>query len=368
MRKRILIAVGGTGGHIYPGLALSQKLKEKEPETYIAFIVDKRPLASEVLGEYADPIYKITSAPLPRKRFWQICRFLYKMTKGFFESVVLLRKLKPDVLIAFGAYISVPVVIAASFLGIPVILHEQNYFPGLANKFLTTFADKVAVSFDSSKEYFPANKTVLTGNPVRKEVFEVKREEGLDFFELNEDRVTVLIFGGSLGSQSINLSVLGVLPYLEGLRDSIQFVHICGDKCYQNVINEYSKHGFTARVYKYLKNMEYAYSVADVAVARAGATTIAEITSLGIPTILIPYPEASSQHQMLNARPLCQAGGAICYAEDILSGEGLAVRLIPLIKDANRRRMMAIVSKTLRDRFINASASLADLVLNLKNV
>ncbi|MFW6134362.1 MAG: UDP-N-acetylglucosamine--N-acetylmuramyl-(pentapeptide) pyrophosphoryl-undecaprenol N-acetylglucosamine transferase, partial [Elusimicrobiota bacterium] len=182
--------------------------------------------------------------------------------------------------------------------------------------------------------------------------------------------VTIFVFGGSLGSRNINLSAIGILPYLEGLRKDIQFIHICGKHDLKTIAQRYESGGFKARVYDYLDKIEYAYSVADVVIARAGATTVSEITALGIPAILIPYPEATAQHQMLNAVPLCKIGGAICCTENILSGEGLALRIIPLIKDRNKRREMSISTTSLRDNFREAAERFADLVFRYihKNV
>ncbi|MFW6134544.1 MAG: UDP-N-acetylglucosamine--N-acetylmuramyl-(pentapeptide) pyrophosphoryl-undecaprenol N-acetylglucosamine transferase, partial [Elusimicrobiota bacterium] len=190
MRKKILMVVGGTGGHIYPGIALAQNILSRDSEVEIDFAVDKRPLANKILGEKGFKFHKIDSAPFPRKKFWQICRFIFNINRGFIESVILLKKVDPAVIVAFGAYISVPVVLASSVLKIPVILHEQNYYPGLANRFLTYRAEKVAISYKSSLKYFPPHKTVFTGNPVRKEIIEVTKKEGLEYLNLDENRVT----------------------------------------------------------------------------------------------------------------------------------------------------------------------------------
>ncbi len=364
MKKEIIIIVGGTGGHIYPGIALAQKILEKNPLSKIGFVVDKRPLAAKVISEKGYQSYSITSAPFPRKKFWQLIKFIVKIVKGLFESYFLLKKLKPKVLIAFGSYISVPPSLIAKVLGIPIILHEQNYFPGLANRFLTLFADKIAISYKESTQYFPPNKTCLTGNPIRKELLEVDKNIAFNRLKLEYDKITILIFGGSLGARSINFSFLGLLPYLEDFRESIQFVHICGESAnFENLIAEYSKLRLTARVYKYYRKMEYAYSVADIIVARAGATTIAEISALGKPAILIPYPDATAQHQLLNAKPLCKSGGAIYYSDDILSGEGLAIRIIPLIKDSDKRKQMEEKLKISGDIVIKASENLSNLVM-----
>ncbi|MFH1414773.1 MAG: undecaprenyldiphospho-muramoylpentapeptide beta-N-acetylglucosaminyltransferase [Elusimicrobiota bacterium] len=364
MSKKIIIAVGGTGGHIYPGIALAEKIKEKYPDSRISFIIDKRPLAFKVLSQKGYSASRITACALPRKKFWNICKFLVKMSIGLIECIILLKKRKPDCIAAFGAYLSVPVVIGASILKIPVVIHEQNYFPGLANKFLGSFADRIAVSYRSSIEHFPAKKTVLTGNPVRKELFEVDKDAGRDHFGLNKDKVTVFVFGGSLGSESINIVIIEILPYLESMAEQVQFIHVCGNKNRAQLKEEYVKYGFSANVYAYLDDIRYAYAASDIIIARSGATTVAEITALGIPSLLIPYPEATSQHQVLNTLPLCNIGGAICCNEEKLSGEGLALRVLPLIRDAEKRREMSMKMMTLKKRFIEASEKLAEVIIN----
>ncbi|MGM0440822.1 MAG: undecaprenyldiphospho-muramoylpentapeptide beta-N-acetylglucosaminyltransferase [Elusimicrobiota bacterium] len=359
--KKVFLAVGGTGGHIYPGISLAQKFEEKTGNS-VEFIINERPLGSSILSERGYKTHCIHSAPLPRKKIWNICKFLYRNMRGLWDSLILLKKNKVNVLVAFGSYISVPVVLAAYILKIPVILHEQNYFPGMANKFLSFAADKIAISYESSTPYFPADKTVLTGNPVRQEILETTREEGLEFFNFKKDKINILIFGGSQGSRSINLTMYGMLPYLEGWREKIQIIHISGDRVYERVKKEYETYDFESRIYKYLDKMEYAYSVADLIIARAGATTIAEIIVKSIPAILIPYPHASSQHQKLNAKPVCKAGLAMYYSESNLSGAGLAVRVVPLLRNANRRKNMSLSSRTLKEHFSNASDNLYNLI------
>ncbi len=359
--KKVFLAVGSTGGHIYPGIALAQKYEEKTGSP-VEFIVSERPLSKNVIFQRGYKTHSIKSAPLPRKKIWNICKFIYMNLKGLWESVLLLKNNQVKLVVAFGSYISVPVVLAAYILKIPVILHEQNYFPGMANKFLAFAAKKIAVSYRASLSYFPSHKAVLTGNPVRKEIINTQREEGLKYFNFREDRINILIFGGSQGSQSINLTIYGMLPYLEGWREKIQIVHVCGDRIYDQVKKEYQFYDFNARIYRYLDNMEYAYSIADLIIARAGATTIAEIIVKGIPAILIPYPYASSQHQKLNAKPICKAGLAMYYSEDNLSGAGLAVRVVPLLRNASRRKNMSIKSSAFRKNFINASDNLYNLI------
>ncbi|MFC2048844.1 undecaprenyldiphospho-muramoylpentapeptide beta-N-acetylglucosaminyltransferase [Elusimicrobiota bacterium] len=362
MTTKITCVVGGTGGHIYPAISLAEKLKERNNNISIDFIGDKRPIVKKIIEGESYNAYNVTAAPFPRKKIWNIISFILKTELGFIESLIYLIKNKPDVLVSFGAYISVPVVFAAKLLRIPIVIHEQNYYPGLANKFLKFAAEKIAVSYEESIPYFSEKKVVLTGNPVRSRLFQISRDQGLKYFKLEAGRVNILIFGGSQGAQSINLSILGVLPYIEDMNDKINFIHICGTKNLDEVEASYSEFGFNAIVREYIEHMEYAYSLADLIVARAGATTIAEISALGIPSILIPYPGASENHQNFNTTYICEAGAAICYDEEGLGGEGLALRLAPLISDAEKRREMSMNSNQFREVFTNASTRLAEVV------
>ena len=367
-KRRVLLVAGGTGGHIYPAVTLAGELASILGKSRVVFAADRRPLAGKVIGGSGFRLFRVTSEPLPRKEVWHMSRFMIKIARGIIESALLLARYRPAAVVAFGAYTSVPVVIAAYVLRIPVIIHEQNGFPGLANKFLARFADKVAISFTASSQYFPKNKTVLTGNPVRSELLAADKDEAVKYFKLDPGKITVFVFGGSLGSLSINMNLMGILPYMEDYRDRVQFIHLCGDKSYEQVLSEYADRGFTARVFRYLDRMDYAYAAADIVVARAGATTIAEITALGKPSILIPFPGATSQHQALNAKPLCNIGGALCYPDELFSGEGLAVRLIPLINDSAGRKKISDSLQGLSERFTGAAERLASIVMGYCDV
>ncbi len=359
---KILMVTGGTGGHIYPGLALASEIEKRFENTEITFITDGRTLAEETIGKSSYKNRKIEAAPLPRKKFWQICCFLFKTLAGFLESVILLKKNRPVIIIAFGSYISVPVVLAAALMRVPVVLHEQNYFPGMANRFLSFWADRIALTFSHSAVYFPPRKVVVTGNPVRENIFTVTRTDGLDKLNLEDGRVTVLVFGGSQGASDINYSFAGVLPYLEGMKEKLQVVHVCGPGKGSGIADSYREAGIKARIFEYMQKMAYAYSVADIAVCRAGATTVAEIASRGIPAIFVPYPHATSGHQQLNAIPVCEKGGALLLKNQDLSGESLALTLIPLIREKDKLRGMKDRAAYFKDVFRNASSRLADIV------
>ncbi len=360
-KAKIFMVTGGTGGHIYPGLALAEEIEKRLKNTEITFITDGRPLAENVIGRSLYAHRQINAAPLPRKKIWQICCFLLKSLIGFIESVILFKKSRPHLIIAFGSYISVPVVLAAVLLRVPVILHEQNYFPGMANRFLSFWVDKIALSFSHTAVYFSPRKVVVTGNPVREDIFTVSRTEGMDKLKLEDGRITVLVFGGSQGADDINYSFAGIIPYLEGLKEKIQVVHICGPKKNAGIVDRYREAGIKARVFKYMEKMAYAYSVADIAVCRAGATTVAEIASRGIPAIFIPYHFATSGHQKLNIIPLCEKGGALSLQNRELSAESLALMLIPLIKESEKLLRMKKNAAAFQGVFRNAASRLADL-------
>jgi UDP-N-acetylglucosamine--N-acetylmuramyl-(pentapeptide) pyrophosphoryl-undecaprenol N-acetylglucosamine transferase len=232
----------------------------------------------------------------------------------------------------------------------------------MANRFLSFMAARIAISYEESRDYFPPEKTVVTGNPVRKELFNADRKAALDYFNFDDDKTTILIFGGSQGARSINQAIYSLIPYLESLNEEIQIIHISGQKTDKQLIKEYTSYGLDARVYTYLERMEYAYELADIVIARAGATTIAEISAQAIPTIFIPYPHASARHQYFNSRPLCDKGLAICFPEEKLSGAGLAVRLVPLLTDRHRRRSMSEGYKKYSRHFKGAAGRLAEVV------
>ena len=362
MKAKIFIVVGGTGGHIYPGIALAQELKKRSSDFEPVFVTDGRPLAGKIIGSGNYGMRKISSSPFPRRKFWNICCFLFKTFIGFCESVFLIKKAKPSAVVAFGAYISVPVVLACALMKVPVILHEQNYYPGMANRFLSFCSEKVALTFKESARYFPPEKTVITGNPVREKILTVSPGHGLSKFGLDKGRATILVFGGSQGAQEINHAVCGVLPYLEGIKKRIQFLHICGNRDTRPIENKYRASGIKARVYKYIEDMHYAYSCADVIICRAGATTISEVVAKAIPAIFIPYSYAASGHQALNLKPLADKGACLVIESGALSEESLAIKLVPLIKKAGKRNQIKKNLEEMSAHFSNAASKLCDLL------
>ncbi len=305
---KILIAAGGTGGHLYPGIALARELKKRNGEVF--FIIRKRKNEEKILQSEKIPYFQLNFEGLPRRIGLPLFLYFPKLLFATFKVAVLLKSLRPDFLVGMGGYLSVPVILAAKLYFLPTIIHEQNLYPGLANRLLAKIVDKIAISFPETIKFFPPKKTVYTGNPIREELKGITPELAKEKFDLSKDKFTILIFGGSAGARYINEVVVNALPLLNRLREKVQFLHLTGEKDYLWVKENYSKQGFPGKVLPYLEEMGFAYACADLVISRAGASTIAEILSLKKPSLLTPYPYATGRHQELQARYLAEKGYA----------------------------------------------------------
>lgn len=303
-KKKILIAVSSTGGHIYPGIALAGALKKRG---WDVFFVGKK---SEIIARDGYRFYALSTVGYPRALSVHTAVFFIKFFYSIIQSIKVLLKEKPGIVIGFGGYVSFPAIFSARLLNIPSIIHEQNLIPGVANKFSARFADKICVSFDDSKKYFPSKKVVFTGNPVRREILNISRRSDSNILPL-----VVLIFGGSQGAHNINIALMNSLVKLLSVKEKIRFIHITGENDFKIVKSAYENNGFTADVHKYLHNIETAYQKASLVVCRAGATTVAELIALKMPAILIPYPYSTENHQKANAGYLSANGCAIVIEE-----------------------------------------------------
>ncbi|MDO8503155.1 MAG: UDP-N-acetylglucosamine--N-acetylmuramyl-(pentapeptide) pyrophosphoryl-undecaprenol N-acetylglucosamine transferase [bacterium] len=332
--KRIVI----TGGHLTPAFAVLELLKAKGWKIY--WFGEKKAVSGEkvktleykVIPEHGIPFYSITSAKLRRSAKLKSLLFLWKIPFGFFQSLSLLVGIKPDVLLSFGGYLSVPVVLAAWILRTPVILHEQTASPGLANKLVARFATKVAISFPGTQTAFPKSKVVLTGNPIRKSIFRIanaRREKGLG------NPPVLYITGGSRGSRIINQAVLSILPELLG---EFMVYHQTGDLDFPNFLAVHNKLPEKMREwydvsanYSFIQ-VEEIFNRVDFAVSRAGANSVLEFATLGVPAVLIPLPHAGSHEQEANAKALAGYGLAIVLPQDKLSGALLLAKLREILE------------------------------------
>ncbi|MBT2637232.1 MULTISPECIES: undecaprenyldiphospho-muramoylpentapeptide beta-N-acetylglucosaminyltransferase [unclassified Bacillus (in: firmicutes)] len=320
---KIAVSGGGTGGHIYPALALIREIQKQDENVEFLYIGTEKGLESKLVPRENIPFKSIHITGFKRKISFENVKTVLRFLKGVRDSKKMLKEFKPDVVIGTGGYVCGPVVYAAAKMGIPTIVHEQNSVPGLTNKFLSRYVDKIAICFEEAREFFPEQKVVLTGNPRASEVLGQDGIKGRLSAGLKLKIPTVLIFGGSRGARPINEAVVKSLTELSG--KPYQVLYVTGDVHFEDVRKEVELVGNPENVIikPFIHNMPEVLSGVDLTVARAGATTLAELTSLGIPSILIPSPYVTDNHQEKNARALSENGAARLLLEKDLTGPKL---------------------------------------------
>ncbi len=320
---KIVVSGGGTGGHIYPALALIREIKKENEAAEFLYIGTLNGLESKIVPRENIPFKSIHITGFKRKLSFENIKTVLRFLKGVKDSKRMLKTFKPDIVIGTGGYVCGPVVYAAAKLGIPTIIHEQNSVPGLTNKFLSRYVNKVAVCFEEAKEYFEADKVIFTGNPRASEVIGKDGIKGRLSAGLSTTLPAVLIFGGSRGARPINEAVVKALPELA--EKPYQVLYVTGDVHYEAVEKEVELVGNPKNVVikPFIHNMPEVLAGIDLVVSRAGATTLAEITSLGIPSILIPSPYVTNNHQEKNARSLSDHGAAELLLEKELNNNRL---------------------------------------------
>ncbi len=316
---KVIIAGGGTGGHLFPGIAIAEEFLKRDIKNNVLFIGTERGIEKRVLGDMGLPLRTLDVEGIKGRSFFKSFGAMLKIPRSLIQSYRLIREFCPDIVMGVGGYASGPVVITAHFLGIKTAVAEQNALPGITNRILGKFVDRIFLTFPETKKWFPEEKTVISGNPIRAAFFtEVRKPEKAP------DRFTLLIFGGSQGAHSINMKVLDALLYLEGIIDKLKIIHQTGNNDFQHVSEFYRSHGVDADVLPFIRDMARAYMSSDLLICRAGATSIAEITASGKAAILIPFPYAAGDHQTKNAEALMYAGASLMIRETGLSGKILA--------------------------------------------
>lgn len=347
---RILITGGGTGGHLYPALAVAGLLKEKDPSGKILFVGTRDGLESHIVPSEGYPFREISAVKWPRKLNLQILGVLKSLLKGYRQGLRIIREFSPHAVFATGGYVSVPLVLAAVRHGVPVYLHEQNSIPGLANKLLSRWARVIFTTFPLKRPVFSRRaKVIYSGLPVRREILLVKREDGVRFFGLDPALLTLLVTGGSRGARAINEAMLEVYSMMqndEGL-PSLQIIHLTGNADYDRFCKQMVKQGIREGkigklvIRPYLEEMEYGLAAADLIVSRAGAATLAEVMARGIPAILIPYPYATGNHQYYNALLLAQERAAYLISEKELTPHRLYTVIQEVITNEPLRKNLS---------------------------
>jgi UDP-N-acetylglucosamine--N-acetylmuramyl-(pentapeptide) pyrophosphoryl-undecaprenol N-acetylglucosamine transferase len=301
---KIFIVAGGTGGHLYPGVALARALVGQ----HVTFVVRRGDLGKEILNREGFQVEEIAGQGLPRALSWKMFTFPFNFITGCLEAMALLLRHRPDWVVGMGGYLSVPMILTARLFGIRTLLHEQNVFPGLANRILSRVATSVAMSFPESHSYFPKSKSWISGLPIRPEIGQTDQTTGRRAFGLELERTTYLVFGGSLGAQRINTLMTEVWPLLLGKGLRFQVLHVAGRNDHERVKTFYQHVSFPAQVLPYCHDMASAYAAADIVISRAGASTVAELLVSKRRALLIPYPHATNNHQVFNAKILEKSG------------------------------------------------------------
>ncbi len=329
----IVIAGGGTGGHVFPGIAVARELKRALNDVKVTFIGTTEGIEASVVPKEGFNIKFIRSEGIVGRSAYKAVSSALKIPLSVKDSYRILKDLKTDVVLGVGGYCSGSVLLTAFLMRIPTIIHEQNIIPGFTNKVLGKLADVVAVTYFESINSFPKEKTHLTGNPIRDEILKGDREGGYRTFALEKGLFTIFVFGGSSGASNINKGMGEALVYLEDYKDKIQFLHQTGEKDFDFVREFYHAKGFRGTVIPFTHNMADAYAVADLVISRAGATTIAELTTCGKAAILVPYPFAAGNHQVANARKLWDIGAAQMILDNELNGRTLSGLIRHLLED-----------------------------------
>jgi UDP-N-acetylglucosamine--N-acetylmuramyl-(pentapeptide) pyrophosphoryl-undecaprenol N-acetylglucosamine transferase len=337
---RVLIAAGGTGGHLYPGIAIAEEWMRTHPDSKVVFVGTNRGPETKAVPRAGFELQTIAARGLPRRPGLGWFRAAFGLARGLAQSFRLIVDLKPHVVVGTGSYVSAPVILVARLFGIPVIIQEQNSIPGATNRWLNLVATEVHISFLESRGYFRRkNNLRVSGNPIRRSLLQQDRSSAYEVFGLDPEKRTLFVFGGSRGASSINRAMEGALEHLKQM-PSLQVIWQTGAEDFEAMQSRFRSFPIKVRVFAYLEAIEKAYAVADIAVCRAGAMTIAELTACGIASILVPYPHATRDHQTHNARGLVDRDAALVIADKDLTPETLAKKIESLLRDEPRLRRL----------------------------
>lgn len=365
---KIIVSGGGTGGHIYPALTIADTIKKLYPEAEIRFVGTTHGLEKDLVPRAGYPIDFIDVQGFRRSLGADTFRSVYKLFIGLGDAKKLLSVHKPDLVIGTGGYVCGPIVFLAAMQGIPSCVQEQNALPGVTNRILSHFVKKIFLGYKEADKYFKGKaQKVFTGNPIREEILSHTRWEALKFFQLDANKKTILIAGGSLGAASINKAAFQLEKDLSG-RDDVQILHATGKNNYDAYMKQVEEAGgFKSNIHvsPYLYDMPMALATADLAVFRAGAIGLAELTAKGIPSILVPFPYATGNHQEFNARALEAAGAAQVILDRELTGDALHEKVERLLlHDKELRQMKQAAARAGRPEAAMEIAKQATALIN----
>lgn len=366
---RLLVTGGGTGGHIYPALSVVREMQRRHKDLEVLYVGTELGMESDIVPKEGLPFATVSSRGFRRRISLDTLRTVAVASKGVWEARSVIRRFRPDVVLGTGGYVAGPVVLQAALMGIPCLIHEQNALPSVTNRLLARFVKQVALSFPEARQYLPAKtRVIVTGNPVRPELFEATRGEGQRELALDPRKRTLLVVGGSRGAEPINEAVLGMLPNV--MADAtLQLLFVTGSAHYEPTVERIRGQGLNLEkagniiIKPYLYDMPLALAAADLIIARSGGM-IAEITAVGLPAILIPSPHVADNHQEHNARAAEQAGVGLMIRENELTPERLWRDCQQILTDEQRLLQMRQASLAYgkpqaTDRICNALEALA---------
>jgi UDP-N-acetylglucosamine--N-acetylmuramyl-(pentapeptide) pyrophosphoryl-undecaprenol N-acetylglucosamine transferase len=355
---RVLIAAGGTGGHIYPGIAVAREVMRREAASEVRFVGTAKGLETRLVPQAGFELSLIESAGLKNVGIGARVRGLLVLPKSFFAARRLIREFRPDIVVGAGGYVSGPVLLTAALMGKRTLVMESNALPGFTNRRLARFVDRAAVTFEAALPYF-RGKGVVTGNPVRREFFDIPPKSR------DATRFSVLVFGGSQGARAINEAMIAALPHLEAERARLHITHQTGEADFEKVQEAYTQAGWdaSAEVRRYIDNMVAEFAAADLIICRAGATTTAELVAAGKAALMIPFPQAADDHQRKNAEALQAAGAARLILQQELTGERLASEISALLQAPDELTGMEEASRKLARG--DAAAATVDMMEEL---
>ncbi|MDZ5726489.1 undecaprenyldiphospho-muramoylpentapeptide beta-N-acetylglucosaminyltransferase [Acetobacterium sp. K1/6] len=352
---KILIAAGGTGGHIYPGLAIAEKIKTENPGAEIVFIGSMVGMEKNIIPQYGYPIEYIRVRGFERKASLETLAAIKGIFDGLSDAKKLIKKHQPDLVIGTGGFTAGPLLLIASRRKIKTMIHEQNAYPGKTNLMLGTRVNRIAISFKEAEKYFPQERTFLAGNPVRSDYHQIDRSELRKNLNLSDTQKMILIMGGSQGAGSINQSALSLIASYKDQDDRVIY-HLTGKDQYESIKKEVDHLGLSPSghvfVDAYSNEMHRLLGAADLVISRSGAMSVAEIQAVGVPSILVPYPLAAGNHQEFNARVITDPGGGVLIKDKELTGARLIQTVESLLEDEKKCQMMSQITK--KQSIINA--------------
>lgn len=338
----IMFAGGGTGGHLFPGISLAQEFKRRFPDLDIVFAGTRKGLEVRVIPPLGYRLVFVKIGGLVGKGLLQRLKVIVSLPQALVQALVLLVRYQPDLVVGLGGYASAPLLVAARMAAIPLVIQEQNAFPGLVNRCLAPFAAAIFIAFEKARKKLHNRNIINTGNPVRADFVPLAES-----YDVNPDSFVILTLGGSLGAHSLNETVPAAIARLKESGIPVKAIHQTGSKELERVRDVYQDSGIQAEVADFFADMGEKYAKADLVICRAGALTLAELALVGRPAVLIPYPHAAHDHQQFNAQVFVEKGAALMLKDQALNEEALASMLLDLYQDSDRRRQMALAASSL---------------------